>query len=632
MIKTKNLKKILSIVMVFAFVVSIVPAKVPSSEATETTVSSDNQMLHFVMKVRWGNVIGDQKVDPEEPEPTTDEQEVIILETETETEVVTTAKTFDGSISVSSNARVSLERTLLFERHNNTSDSNAVLAGEISENYVADKIINFKDPVSWNSLIYGHWDGVKVLVSSPADSTVTITTAKGNVEMTAQEFYDLNKAYIKDVGEGNEIVVKIYPIKDPKYFLKVLWGRTSRADYAIRSEEGSEMEISDINVDSASSAVIANSLFRKIVNNISWHDASGSFKINSGGILKLVRPLRFERNDKILSSPSSQDEIVWTSYVAQGVDGILTKLELDANSLDSSDTVTINFTKADWSKSFKIIDLYHNRRTLAEVAEGYGVILQVWKRPNRSLIRVKGGYKVYIVEDGVKQWIPSPQVLESQGLSFDDVEDVDQDEADTYGDAEEVCYADGSIVKESDKNEVYVIADGEKKHITDPTAFAALGYNWNNVVVVKPGALGFYRLRTSMKLNSVHPEGALIREKGTNTVYLIEGGKKKPISSLNIFNARRLNWNKVLVISNAQMKKFQLGTTLRYPDGALISINGKVYVMDKGEKRWVRSGDDLTGAGYSADDVIKVTDTTEVADLETTPEGYDIIADDDAVE
>ena len=189
-----------------------------------------------------------------------------------------------------------------------------------------------------------------------------------------------------------------------------------------------------------------------------------------------------------------------------------------------------------------------------------------------------------------------------------------------------------TYVRLTDENEVYVIADGEKKHITDPTAFAALGYNWNNVVVVKPGALGFYRLRTSMKLNSVHPEGALIREKGTNTVYLIEGGKKKPISSLNIFNARRLNWNKVLVISNAQMKKFQLGTTLRYPDGALISINGKVYVMDKGEKRWVRSGDDLTGAGYSADDVIKVTDTTEVADLETTPEGYDIIADDDAVE
>ena len=103
--------------------------------------------------------------------------------------------------------------------------------------YEADKITNFKDPVSWNSLIYKHWDGVKVLISSPANSIITIDTAEGNVEMTAQEFYDLSEAYVEDIGEGNEIVVKVYPIKNPKYFLKVLWGKTSQTDYVIRSEK-----------------------------------------------------------------------------------------------------------------------------------------------------------------------------------------------------------------------------------------------------------------------------------------------------------------------------------------------------------------------------------------------------------
>ena len=234
-----------------------------------------------------------------------------------------------------------------------------------------------------------------------------------------------------------------------------------------------------------------------------------------------------------------------------------------------------------------------------------------------------------MIEDGVKQWIPSPEVLESQGLSFDNVEDVEQEEADTYGDAEEVCYADGTIVRERDRNEVYVIADGEKKHIEDPTAFAALGYNWNNVVKIESGALGFYRLRSAMRTNSVHPEGALIREEGTSTVYLIEGGKKKPISTQSIFNARRLNWNNVLVINNAQMTKFQSSANLQYPDGALVQDpNGKVYKMDHGEKRWIRSEDDLTGAGYKASDIINVTDATEIADLEAVTEGADIVADD----
>lgn len=602
--KNKNLKKLISFAMVFVFTLSVIPTtdlKATTSEETSNgaEISSTNQMLHFIMKVRWGNVIDD---------PTNSEE-----------------TNFDGSVSVLNSARVSLERTLLFERHNAT----------------ADKITKRKDPVSWNSLTYGHWDGVKVLISSPANDSVTIQTTQGNITMTAKELYNLSESKVEDVGEGREIVIKAYPIKNPRYFLKVIWGKTSRADYKIRNKEAGDVEINTAVSSSDSNAIIAGNSFRRSTNGIAWNDASGNFEINGGGTLKFIKALRFEGKDEITLS-NSNSKIEWISYVAQGVDGILTGLNLDANTLNNSDAVTLNFTKVKnsngtegWSKDFNIIDLYHDRKTVEVVGDGYGVILQVWKRPNRSLIRAKT--EVYMIEDGVKQWIPSPEVLESQGLSFKDVENVSQDELDTYGTAEEVCYADGTIVKEHDENnpeaypEVYVIADGEKKHITDPKAFSDLGYDWNNVVKVKPGTLGIYRLRSAMKSNSVHPEGALIREDGTNTVYLIEGGKKKPISTESIFNARRLNWNKVLVIKKAQMAKFQSGANLQYPDGALVKVKdtvGKVYKMDHGEKRWIRSGDDLTGAGYNADDIIEITDAVEITDLEATVEGADIVADD----
>ena len=607
--KNKIMKRGVVFGVVFSLLVGMVPTanliavtaldSEDNSEISEGSATSPtNQMLHFVMDVRWGDVINDA----------TNFEET----------------NFDGSVNVSSSARVSLERMLLFERHNAT----------------ADKITKRKDPVSWNSLTYGHWDGVKVLVSSPAGDSVTIKTTQGDVTMTAQELYDLSEPKVEDVGEGREIVIKVYPIKNPKYFLKVIWGKTSRADYKIRSKEAGDVEISaaTTTADSSPNAVIANN--RRITNGIAWHDASGNFQINSGGTLRFVKALRFEGKDRI-TLPNSDSKIEWISHVAQGVDGILMRLNLDADSLDNSDTVTLNFTKVKnsdstegRSKDFGIIDLYHDRKTVETVKNGYGAILQVWKKPNRSLIRVKGADEVYMVEDGVKQWIPSKEVLESQGLSFDDVEDVEQEEADTYGDAEEVCYADGTLVKEHDENnpgaypEIYVIADGEKKHIEDENSFLALGYNWNNVVKVKHGALGFYRLRSAMKTNSVHPEGALIREKETNTVYLIEGGKKKPISTEKIFNACNLDWGKVLVINNTQMNKFQLGANLQYPDGALVEVAGKVYKMDHGEKRWIRSGDDLTGAGYNANDIISVTDASEVADLAATVEGNDIVADD----
>ena len=604
--KNENLRKLINLGIIITLVFSVSPMTALTSFASQnsmaclagegTPTSATNQMLHFAMKVRWGNVIG---------EPSN----------------ISEAK-FDGLINVSENARVSLERTLLFEKHNSNGSGSETLSCITCSSYVADKITKRKDPVSWNSLIYNHWDGVKALVSSPANDNIIIKTTQGTITKTAKELYEMNEPYIQDVGEGKEIVVKVYPIKNPRYFLKVLWGNTKRVDY-----EKTKKDI--VNTDIAiSSLPIAKRAF-------ALHYASGNFKLNSGGTLGFIKTLRFEGKDKIVPT-SSSNEIAWESYVSVGVDGILTKLNLDINSLDKADTVTLNFTEVNntdgakgWSKNFNVVDLYHDKITTATVKGKYGVILQVWRKPNRSLIRVKNKLAVYIVEDGIKQPIPSPEVLISQGLTFDDVEVIEQDESDTYADGDAVCYADGSIVQEEGKLEVYVVADGEKKHIQDVPSFEALGYNWSSIVKVKPGVLGLYRIRTALKFNSVHPEGALIREVGNPTVYLIEGGKKKPISSLNIFNARRLDWNKVLVVGKAQIDKFEIGANLQYPDGSLLEDpSGKVYKMDQGKKRWVRSSDDLTGAGYSAEKIIKVVNSVEVNDLTITEEGNDIVADD----
>lgn len=565
--KIKNLKKIVSLIAFCALITGLIPVGTARSIVASET-SSENPMIHFVMKARWGNVIG-------EPEN--------ILETN-----------FDGSIAVSSNARISLQKELLFEEHNAT----------------ADKITSKKDPVSWKSLIYNHWDGVNVLISSPANDSVSITTTQGTVTKTAQEFYDMKEQFIQSVGNGREIVIKTYPIaRTPNYFLKVFWGKVDREDYVASIGKCREAE-------EGVAAGIAKCLLSQI-------NADGSFKIDSGGKLSLVKTLRFERNDKITSKTDT--EIGWTSRIYEGVDGILVNLKLNASELDKSDTVTLNFTNSNWTKSFGIVDLYHNGTTKETIKNGYGVVLQIWKKPNRSLIRVKNKPAVYLLEDGVKQPIPSEEVLTSQGMTFDEVEVVEQEEADTYADGDAVNYADGTIVQEEGKPEVYVVENGEKKHIQDPNAFTGLGYNWGNIVKVKAGILGLYRSGNPLKANSIHPEGALIRVAGTPTVYAIKGGKRVPVSDIQLFNANKFDWNKVLVINKGQLDKFQQDDVLEYPDGSLLrSKNGKVYKIDKGKKRWIRSADDFAKAGYKKEKILDVDDS--VANSMENDE--DIVADD----
>ncbi len=578
--KMGTLKKLIGTVTVFAFLVSLMPAVALTASAETEAESSDsssssseaqpevisaNDMLHFKLKVRWGNVIG----DPES-----------IAETN-----------FDGSITVADTARVSLENTLRFEDHNEDADKIGTAT---------------KTSVPWKSLTYSDWDGVMVTISAPASSSVVITAGGETITKTAEELYSDQGEIVEDAGSGREVVVQSYKVsKHPSYFLKVFWGKIEREGY------GEECVLTAIG---ACKEPLLN--------------ATGSFKINSGGKLNLVKTLRFEWPDKIVSK--SDTEIKWQSALYGGIDGILVHLKLNADELDASDKVTINFDKhtaSGFPKSYSIVDLYHNGNT-KDVIDGtgdYGVAFEVWKRPNKSIVRVKDKPTVYVVEDGVKLPIQSPAVLSSNGLSFDDVEVIDQEEADTYADAEPLNYADGTMVREEGSPEVYVIANGEKKHILDPIAFSDLGYNWNNVLVVAPKSLGIFACAAPMNSNSTHPEGALIRVEGAPTVYVVEGGKRIPISDIKLFNARKYDWSKVLVVKDKQAKKFDIGTQLTYPDGTLIKDNsGKVFAVDHGTKRWIRSSEDFNKAGYKESEIVSV----DAAASSQLPEGEDIVAND----
>lgn len=545
-------------------------------EDSASEVITANDMLHFKLKVRWGNV---------EDDP------VSVAETN-----------FKGSISVDNSARISLEDTLKFENHNAS----------------ADKITEETDAkISWNSLIYSDWDGVMVDVSAPASSYVTIDTSLSSassgyatsgattyrIKKTAQELYSSNEEIAQDVGSGREVVAKSYKsFKNPRYFLKVYWGKIERDGYS-----------DECNPGQARTGKCDNPLL----------NANGTFKIGGGGKLQLMKKLRFEAGDKITSSNDA--EIGWNSTIYGGLDGILVNLKLDSGTLDASDTVTINFTSINKKFSHSIIDLYHDGLTKDVIDGNYGVAFEVWKRPNKSVIKVRNKPTVYVIEDGLKMPIQSPIVLASNGLSFDDVEEVDQEEADTYADAEPLNYADGTMVREADRFEVYVIANGQKKHILDPISFADLGYNWNNVIVVAPKSLGIFTSAAPMNSNSAHPEGALIRVESAPTVYVVEGGKRIPISDIQLFNARKYDWNKVLVVKEKQAKKFDVTTQLTYPDGSLIrEKTGKVYVVDHGKKRWVRSSEDFKKAGFKEGKIVNV-DSTAAGQL---PEGDDIVADD----
>jgi len=169
-------KKISFGLVIFLALFFLTPTKTQATELEEPVSGVD--MVHFTMFVRWGNVL---------EEPTYRKKTV-----------------YDGSINLENSTstssavgRVSLTRELLFEKH----DENC------------DKILTKTPSISWQSCIYNHLDGVKVLVSGQASDTLTIHTAQGDLAKTVKEFYETRTPIIQKLANNQEIVVKIFPVR-----------------------------------------------------------------------------------------------------------------------------------------------------------------------------------------------------------------------------------------------------------------------------------------------------------------------------------------------------------------------------------------------------------------------------------
>lgn len=540
-----------------------------TDEQTATNIVASD-MLHFVMDVRWGNVIG---------EPTDVAQ-----------------ADFSGSVSVSANvARVSLIRKLKFEDH--------------------DSLTSKRNPVSWSSLIYNHWDGVRVLVSSPSSQNIIVTTAQGSVTKTAKEFFTMKEPFVQDVGNDKEIVIRTHPQPRHSFIAKILWGKPHRNDYDENEQKCDEKIAETTGADSVVS--LRPIKCRLLVK----ENFSGSLTVTRGAKMQLIRTLRFERNDKILTRLPS--EVTWESFIYGGVDGILVKFNLSRD-ISRNDTVTLSFPELDWSESISLTKLYHEKEIKRRIKPGYGVFVIVKKHPNGRLLRAKNSSDVYVIEDETKRRVPSADVFNENRYKWDEIMEVDESELDAIIDANELGFPDGTLVQ-GDGPEVYAIAEGKKRHISSADAFEKLGYDWGKIRRITARELGAYRLGDTLNDSLRHPEGSLIREEGKPMVFVVRGGKKLPIPSLEVFDTNKLNWNSVLVVKKLFVDRLTTGDNIQHGDGAVLTDSlGKVYKIDGGIKRWIRSAKDFVNSGEKWENILSVP----TSDLDDFEEGEDVLADD----
>ncbi len=188
-----------------------------------------------------------------------------------------------------------------------------------------------------------------------------------------------------------------------------------------------------------------------------------------------------------------------------------------------------------------------------------------FKYPNGTVISLAGGTQQYVIDNGTKRPF-SAFVATQRKIKTDAVIVVSQTEFDSYITEKQMTPLDGTLIKGDLDPTMYLIGDGVK-HPISAGVFAQRKLNAANVVTLPQAevdsyALGSYETPTN---------GTLVMGETSGTVYIIDGGLKRPISG-TVFKARKFSFAKIMKLSDVEITSIPSGPFLTPPDQVSLKL------------------------------------------------------------
>ncbi|MGC8488014.1 MAG: glycosyl hydrolase family 18 protein [Clostridia bacterium] len=213
---------------------------------------------------------------------------------------------------------------------------------------------------------------------------------------------------------------------------------------------------------------------------------------------------------------------------------------------------------------------------------------------NGSFVKVANTNPVYWYENGVLYHVPDVTVFNALGGQWSQVQSLWELPAGTIGLPLDVPYPDGSLVQPVGQTAIYFVWNGVLRHIADPTVFTDMGLSWNQVQqmpAIEPWWPVGPAITSSAGLS--WPTGMLVRQNGTNPVYMIDNGSLDWVTNQSVFSQLGLKWSMVQVVSFLPPlphgPDITSPTNTPYATGSLVRLAGTdpVYYMQEGTLHWI---------------------------------------------
>src|SRR3989344_8570348 len=92
------------------------------------------------------------------------------------------------------------------------------------------------------------------------------------------------------------------------------------------------------------------------------------------------------------------------------------------------------------------------------------------------LLRAQGDSKIYMISNGMRYWLRTGDIFNAYHFSWKAVKEVSQSDINAYPAAR--------VIRKQGETNLYSVENGTKQWIPSPEAFNARGYDWNAIVDV----------------------------------------------------------------------------------------------------------------------------------------------------
>lgn len=228
---------------------------------------------------------------------------------------------------------------------------------------------------------------------------------------------------------------------------------------------------------------------------------------------------------------------------------------------------------------------------------------QAWfKYPNGTLLKLASAPDTYIIQNGVKQLVPSFVAI-ARGLNLGQTITVSPNEFESYQTDKLLGPVDNTIITVSGESQKYVFINNSK-HPASELVIKQRGLDITKLLAVTAAEAALF------ENGSILPpkDGTIIRGVVDKTVYLVADAKIQAFSATT-FAQRKITAKQVFTVPDEEIASYTKNGFVPPLDGTLVksASDGTVYLVQNGQKQPVL-GEVFKNRGFSFKNVKTLSD------------------------